>query len=136
MCAVCYRELYVLAFTSGRNHADSDDDAYLQIIHKNGEKKYVKLYDRKGDDYSKSKGDLWKIKLSTFKFKDTCISKSDIKKLSLLHGGNDGWNIDSIVTFLKVRSKYCLLSRDFNIFRWLDGNRSIRSRHFDLTLVH
>ena len=133
---MCYRELYVLAFTSGKNHAGSDDDAYLQITHKNGIVKHVQLYNRKGDDYSKNKGDLWKIKLSAFNFKDTCISRHDIKKLSLLHGGNDGWNIDSIVTFLKVRSNYYLLSRDFNIFRWLDGNRSIRSRHFDLTLMH
>ena len=131
----CYHSLYILAFTSGLKNAGSDDSAYVEMRLKSGETRLVRLYNRPGDDYAKYKGDLWKISLSSFGFNDKCITRSDIDNLALVEGGHDGWNIESVVTFLKRSSYYRLLSRDFNVYRWLDGNGQLSHLRFDLTLV-
>ena len=135
IAAVCYQSLYILAFTSGKKHAGSNDAAKVEMRLRSGETRLVRLYNRPGDDYAKNKGDLWKISLSSFGFTDKCITRSDIKNLALVEGGRDGWNIDSVVTFLKHGSYYRLLSRDFNVYRWLDENGQLSHLRFDLTLV-
>jgi len=63
--------------------------------------KKIKLYDRPGNDYTRYKGDKWSIRLSDFGFSDKCILRGDIVNLALLAGGDDGWNIESVVTYLK-----------------------------------
>ena len=102
---------------------------------KNEPAKKVRLYNRPGDDYAPNKGDLWKISLSSFEFDDYCITRSEIENLALLEGGNDGWNIESVVTFLNRGTHYHLLSRDFNVYRWLDGDGQLSHLRFDLNLV-
>ena len=131
----CYQSLYILAFTSGLTNAGSNDDAYVEMRLKTGETRLIRLYNRPGDDYMRYKGDLWKISLSSFGFNDKCITRSDIDNLALVEGGHDGWNIESVVTFLKRESYYRLLSQDFNVYRWLDGNGELSHLRFDLNLV-
>lgn len=68
----------------------------------------------------RNKGDLWKLDLSDFEFSDNCIQRSDISQVALLPGGDDGWRIESIVTFLTDGSNYLLLSEDFAVYYWQD----------------
>ena len=132
----CYQSLYIIAFTSGLKKADSDDRAFVEMRLRNGEISTIRLYDRKGDDYVRYKGDMWQFDLYAFGFNDNCITRSDIVHLALLEGGNDGWNIDSVITLLQRKSYYRILSRDFHVDHWLDGNDGDLSHlRFDLTLV-
>ena len=73
------------------------------------------------DGYSPNKGDLWKLNLKT-SFKITrCLTIDDIHCISILAGSNDGWNIESIVTFAVVnRYNWELISADLNMFQWND----------------
>ena len=131
---VCYQSLYILAFTSDLSQAQSDSSFYVEMRLKTGEARLAELYDREGDDFAWNKGDLWKISLSSFGF-TSCITRSDIAHLGLVEGGDDGWNIESIVTFLKHESSFLLLSQDFDVYRWLDGDNGPLQLRFDLTLV-
>lgn len=127
--------MYILAFTSGLAYAGTDDRAFVEMRLTTGETKKIQLYDRPGDDYTRYKGDKWSIRLSDFGFSDKCILRGDIVNLALLAGGDDGWNIESVVTYLKHDSYYRELSRDFEVYRWLDGNNGPFQARFDLTLV-
>ena len=127
----CATYLYVMGFTSNVGHAGSDDDHYVLINLKNGEERHLKLYDRKGNDMLENKGDLWKIPIRQFKFRERCITKSSISRITIEEGGDDGWNIESIITMLDDH----LLSVDFHVNRWVDGNSDRRYRKFVLHLV-
>ena len=132
---ICWQSLYILAYTSGLSNAGTDDRAYVEMRLTGGESKTIQLYNRPGDDYTRYKGDKWLIPLSSFGFSDKCIMRGDVVGLALLAGGNDGWNIESVVTYLKYDSYYRELSRDFEVYRWLDGNAGPNQLRFDLTLV-
>ena len=131
----CYQSIYILAFTSGESDSQTDDSAYVMLTLSNNQDKTLQLYDRTGNDYAKNKGDIWKIPLPDFGFSKNCISRSDITGVTLLPGENDGWNIESIVTFLKAGNTYLQLTQDFNVFRWIDGNGGQRESSFSLTLI-
>ena len=83
----------------------------------------------------RNKGDLWKLSLETdFDFTD-CITVKQIENMALLENSNDGWHIDSIVTFLVVNPYYwALSSADFDVNRWVDKNGDPTSKQFILTL--
>ena len=67
----------------------------------------------------------------------TCIRKtSEISKLTILNGGGDGWNIESVVTFLHGGQEYDLLTVDMHVQRWIDGNEEAYKLKYDLTLVN
>ena len=59
----CLKSIYVWAFTSGANNADSDDSANIEITAQ-GQTRSVSLPDLPEDDYTKNKGDLFKIPMS------------------------------------------------------------------------
>lgn len=125
-----------MAFTSGRDHAGSDDGHSVQIQLKNSDIQHVRLYDRPGDDMQKNKGDLWKIDFSKFGFSDSCIKKSKIKSVAITESSNDGWNIESIATFIEDTAEGLqILTQDFNVYRWIDGDGSASHRRFDLTFA-
>ena len=87
------------------------------------------LYDRPGDDYMSNKGDLWELNLSG------CIRLSELQKVSIVENGNDGWNIGSIVTLVSdSTSKIQVLTRNFGVNRWIDGDEDPSRRRFALTL--
>ena len=135
-------------------NAGSDNSAYIEVELQNSWKRTVKLYDRVGNDYYPNKGDLWKIQASAFKlilfrqhcaFKlwgrchhipvPRCFEKNDIKSVTLVTGGKDGWNIDSVVTYLRINDNYQVLSQNFNVFRWLDTDNTPSHSKFPLTIV-
>ena len=132
----CLDSLYIMAFTSGLKNAGSDVDHAVAITLANGVTKVSLLPDLKGNDYLKHKGDLWKISFERHFKIYFCVKKHDIKNIYIVESGNDGWNIETIVTFIKSGNDYELATSDFHVNRWIDGNSKYESRRFfGLTLV-
>ena len=116
-----------MAFTSGLAHADSDTNHNIELQY-SGLVRTMTLYDRPGDDSQPNKGDLWEFSLSG------CVTLSAITRVSVAENGNDGWNIESIVTFVRdASSRIQVLTRNFGARRWIDGDHSSQ-RRYDLTL--
>ena len=68
------------------------------------------LYDRPGDDYMPNKGDLWELSLSG------CIRVPELQSVSIVENGNDGWNIESIMTLVSDSTKKIrVLTRNFGV---------------------
>ena len=116
-----------MAFTSNLNWASSDSSHRIELRYNRGVKT-MDLYNRPGDDYLSNKGDLWELSLSG------CIRLPEIQSVSIIANGNDGWNIGSIVTLVSDPVNIQLLTRDFDINRWIDGDGASSHRRFDLTL--
>ena len=76
-----------------------------------------------------NKGDLWEFNLPS------CITLHAITRVSVDANGNDGWNIESIVTLVRdTDNKIQLLTQDFSVNRWIDDNDELEHRNFTLTL--
>ena len=130
---LCLSTLYILAFTSGAGAAGSDSHHSVEIL-ANGQVRNVHMYDRPGNDMLENKGDLWKINFGSFYFSDSCINIGDIQTVSIIESGNDGWNIDSIVTMVKDSAGGVqVLTQDLDVFRWVDGDAHHTHRRFTLT---
>ena len=123
-----------MAYTSGIPYAGADQDHRIRLQAK-GLSNTIYLPDLPQDDYLPNKGDLWKLDLkASFGF-TSCITINDIKRISILQGSNDGWNIESIVTFAVVdQNNWELTSADFNVFQWIDGDGAKSSKEFTLSL--
>ena len=118
-----------MAFTSDLSGASSDTSHSIKL-HYNGREKTMALYDRPGDDYMSNKGDLWELTLSG------CIKIRDIQRVSIVANGNDGWNIESIVTLVSDSSNIQVLTDNFDVNRWIDGDGPSSQRQFYLKLPH
>ena len=123
-----------MAFTSGISEAGTDDGHGIEL-QVNGHIRSLPLYNRAGDDASKNKGDLWEFSMSSFGFPNSCITIEDIEAVSIVERSNDGWNIASIMTVVEdMLGGFKLLTRDFDVNRWIDGNHDDLSRRsFKLT---
>ena len=94
-----------MAFTSGITNANSDTRHSVTITVA-GETRVVLLPDLPQDDYMLLKGDLWKISFADdFSF-DYCVKKNDIESVAIAESGNDGWNIETIVTFIESDNNF------------------------------
>ena len=123
-----------MAFTSGITHSGSDDGKNIHMKIK-GIEKTKRLPNLPGDDYLSNKGDLWKLSLRKFFGFSGCIKVGDVEEISLLNAGTDGWNIDSIVTYLVAdRNTYQQSSIDLDIFRWVD-DKVANAQKVTLTLT-
>ena len=129
----CIKHLYVLAQTSNVVSAGTIGDHKI-ALQANGQLKTIILPSPSGG-LVQNKGDLWKLSLETdFGFTD-CITVKHIENMALLENSNDGWHIDSIVTFLVVNPYYwALSSADFDVNRWVDKNGDPTAKQFILTL--
>ena len=118
-----------MAFTGGDRFAGSDR-RHNVTIRTMATTRSITLPDRPGNDYLENKGDLWKLSLDDFKFPpnymSSCLTKRDIQDIFLVANNNDGWMIDSVVTFVcstATTPQTCqLASQDLDSFRWIDGN--------------
>ena len=137
--AVYVDYLYILAFTSGVGAAQTAGSHEVEL-RAASQTRHVALPDRPVDDYTPNKGDLWKIPISDFGFSlpGQCIQLTDVEEISINERHNDGWNIDSIVTFLRSGNStydFHLASVDIDVFRWIDGDSTHAKRRFELNLV-
>ena len=131
----CINQLYVMAFTSSLPFAGSDRLHLIQLK-VNGviSEKYLPNLPR--DDYEPHKGDLWKLDLKNYFGFSGCIKTKDIEGITIIHGSNDGWNIDSIVTFVVVDKYYWeLSSADLDVKQWIDGDGSTSHEKYSLSLT-
>lgn len=130
---ICLEKLYIMAFTSGLENAESDTSHSIEVQIINGDVHRIQLYDRPGDDYAFYKGDLWKI---AFYFTVECIRLSEIQRVSIIESGNDNWNIDSIITLVRdSANRSVVLTQDINVNCWIDSNGADSFRHFELTFA-
>ena len=88
---------------------------YLSVCLRNGTHGCVRFSDRRGDDFSPSKGDIWRFGITSFGF-SKCITKEHIETVTIEAGRNDGWNIESVMTVLDGRLQF-----DVHVNRWIDG---------------
>ena len=64
------------------------------------------------------------------------MTLANLDHIAIEAGSNDGWNIDSIVTFVGTASRrFGVATINFNVFRWIDGDGAPSSRRFMLTNV-
>ena len=123
-----------MAFTSGISDGGSDDRKNIHMKIK-GIEITKRLPNLPKDDYSKNKGDLWKLSLRRFFGFSGCTRVDDVEEISLFNAGTDGWHIDSIVTYLVAdRYTYQQSSVDLDIFKWVD-DRIANAQKVSLTLT-
>ena len=131
----CIHYLYIMAYTSDKLFSGSDQKHRIEI-QANGLTKTEDLPDLPENDFSPSKGDLWKLSISSYFGFTGCITKNDIQSIAILAGSNDGWNIDSIVTYVaSSEHDWELSSVDLDVDRWIDQNSKSSYKGFQLTLV-
>ena len=123
-----------MAFTSGRSRGGSNDRKNIHMKVK-GIEITKRLPNLPKDDYSKNKGDLWKLSLGHFFGFSGCTRVDDVEEISLFNVGTDGWHIDSIVTYLVAdRNTYQQSSVDLDIFKWVD-DKIANAQKVTLTLT-
>ena len=122
-----------MAFTSGVRHGGSDAGHSVELqIHDHT--RNLQLPDLPGDDYLSNKGDLWKLDISDFHFTESCITLSDIKRVSIIERSNGGWHIESIATFvLDTINNAQILTQDLDVNKWIDGDNLASWRRLELT---
>ena len=124
----CLTKLYVMAFTSIQAHASTSDYHNIELQY-NESVQTMTLYDQRGVEFQLNKGDLWEFSLPS------CLTLHTITRVSVTANGGDGWNIGSIVTLVRdTDDKIQLLSQDFSVNRWIDGNNELGHRNFTLML--
>ena len=127
-----------MAFTSGLKAANSDSLPYFHIGLQSGETRGIRVPNTDdANDQKRRKGDLWKIRIVDLGFRAQCVTADDISSVAMLNGGNDGWNIQSIVVAVSVPDSppLQLLTVDMDINSWLDGNSVYEERKVVLTKV-
>ena len=132
----CLKYLYILAFTSGKVHAGSHDSHEVEV-RAAGQTRVLQLPDLLGDDYLENKGDLWKLTFDDDLRFTQCVTLQNLDHIAIEAGGNDGWNIDSIVTYVGAPGHgFRDATIDFNVFRWVDGDGEFSHRRFMLHNIH
>ena len=134
----CLDSLYIMAFTSGIEDAQTKDAVGHAVeIGLAGRVTQLSLLpNNEGDDYQKHKGDLWKISFKDDFLLDYCVTKYDIRSITIMENGDDGWNIETIVTFIKSGDDYELATSDFDVNHWIQGDKEDSHRFLELTLVY
>ena len=117
-----------MAFTSDLEYASTAIFHNIELQY-NESVLTMTLYDQPGVEFQSNMGDLWEFSLPS------CITLHTITRVSVVANGDDGWNIGSIVTLVRdTGNKIQLLTQDFSMNRWIDGNDELEHRNFTLTL--
>ena len=121
-----------MVYTSDSLYAETVGEHQV-ILQANGVVKPVNLTTPVGG-IVQGKGDLWKLSLETDFGFTGCVTIKHIENMAIQENDNDGWKIDSIVTFLVVNPYYwAMSSADFDVNIWIDGDNPF-NRQFILTL--
>lgn len=132
----CIGSLFVMAQTSGRDSAGADSQHRIEMQAKGltATTYLPDLFNK--NDYYPLKGDLWKLEIEDYFGVLGCVTKNDITGIAILAGSNDGWNIDSIVTYAHYTGQeFQLTSVDLDVYRWVDGDSTQEAKRFPLTLA-
>ena len=132
---ICIKYLYVMAFTSDWKYSGSNSGHKVEMTAE-GYTYSSYLANPSGDGYQSNKGDLWKLSFERNFNIDQCITPDIIDYIAVVEGSNDGWNINSIVTFFVFDEYYSKLATvDLNVYRWIDGDGADSHKRFELTKV-
>ena len=132
----CLDKFYIMAFTADVTDASAEDNrGHAVEIMAAGDVRRMDLYNREGNDYSRNKGDLWKYDIANFDFPSSCVTISNIERVSINESSTDAWNIASIVTLVGADGSFKVLTKDLNVNRWIDGNGEDTRRSFELTFA-
>ena len=123
-----------MAFTSSIPYGGSDRGHDVEV-RVNGVTHVKTLPDLPGNDYYPHKGDLWKIRFNYDLHFYSCVRKDDIESIAITENSNDGWNIETIVTFVQSGYNFELATENFNVYRWIDGDNHYTHRRFELNIV-
>ena len=117
-------------------NAGSDQSHKVTVKLVDGKYRSIVLPHLPKDDCERLKGDLWKLTFSgNFNFTG-CITRKDISSVTIVAANKDGWNIESIVTYVGANDHDLTeFTRDINVFRWIDGDGKPSRRKFSLTKV-
>ena len=132
----CLDKLYIMAFTSGITNAQSpDDDPHGVEILAAGHVRHLKFYNLPGDDYSRNKGDLWEYNIASLEFPFSCLTICKIKRVYIIEGSDDAWNIDSIVILAGADGNSQVLTQDLDVNRWIEEGDNQTLSRFELTFA-
>ena len=141
LIADCGTDIYMFAMTTGKGGADSNHLPILHLVTRNDGSRSIKVPDLPGPQQSLNKGDFWRFNFkSDIGFSKVCFALSDFISIQLQNGGNDGWEIASIVTFLGGRfyspqyHTYTLLTTDIDLDQMIDGDPAPGS-HYSIELT-
>ena len=133
---ICADSIFLIAFTTHELYARTVDFPFLSLTLTNGAQRELRLRDNPGDEFHADDGDMWQIQISDFGFSgSTCVTYDSINRVTIRAGGNDGWQIDSIMTVLDTDGVYKALTLDFRVRQWIDGDDKVSYLSFDLTKV-
>ena len=126
-----------MAFTSGVVSGDvgNDRDGHLVELRTFNETRSLELYDLPAKDYFPHKGDMWKFLISNFGFTDRCITITELQGVALVENSNDGWHMESVVTFLRAGSEYEVFTTDIEVNKAVDGDVNIQDAETRLDLT-
>ena len=122
-----------MAFTSGVRRAGSDRDHRIFVRASEMRRSARLLPDLPGNDYECNKGHLCKLPIA-FLGDAGCIKLHDVRSVVLMGGSEDGWNIDSVVTFVISEDYYWALL-DSDVFQWIGRNRGPDEQRFPFSLI-
>ena len=131
---ICADSIFLIAFTTHAQYASTVDFPFIRLTLSNGQQRELRLFNAPGDEFQPDDGDMYQWSISEFGFSgSTCVTYDSISQVTIREGGNDGWQIDSIMTVLDTDGVYRALTLDFRVNRWIDGDDLSFYRSFDLT---
>jgi hypothetical protein len=133
----CLNSIYMLAYTGSSSRNAGSNHPHDFEVKGAGQTRYITLPERPGD-YERHQGDIWKLDIieDLGFLPGTCLRLCGVESMRLAEGGNDGWLVDSVVTFGCINDVGCsLLTMDMDVLRWIDGNGAPDRREFPLTLA-
>ena len=102
-----------------------------------GQTRVLQLPSVPGNHYLENKGDLWKLTFDGDFHFTKCVTLKNLERITIKAGGNDGWNIDSIVIYVGAPGHgFRDATIDFNVFRWIEGNGALTNMYFILKNIH
>ena len=126
----------MLVFTSDVAWGETLDFPLIRLYLSDGQWRSQTFPNQPWEEFKHNKGDAFRFTISGFGFSSgTCVTYDSIDRVLIMSTGNDGWNIESAVTALNFYAEgtFQLLTADFQIYSWIDGNGYATERFIDLT---
>ena len=121
-------KLYLMAFTSSESAGDFSLEVRVKrVTHK------LTLPARTKQS---GKGDLWKFNMTQFGFELSCIHVDEIEEIAIEEDTNDGWVVDSIVSFVGDSvGNFQLATVDMDVSQRIDGDSGAIYTRYELNNV-